>query len=207
MKIKLYSNNPNYNTIDEIVNCIENGGIIIYPTSTGYAYGCHALQLRSIERICEIKKINVKKKSLSIMFANLRDVSEYCKMNDKVFKFIKDHDTGNYTFILPSASTLPKIFKNRKEVGVRLAQHPVSKIILEELGVPLITSSILYDEYEPEYAMNPSLIEEKYSNDVDLIIDGGNVDLSPSTIIDCTKNPFEIVRYGSGRIDENEIML
>lgn len=204
MSIKIYPENPNYDYLNDIVNILERGGVIIYPTNTGYAYACHALQIRAIEKICNIKKINAKKKSLAIMFANLSTVSEYCNMSNTVFKFIKDHE-GNYTFILPSASTLPKIFKNRKEVGVRLAQHPMSKLIIEELGVPLITSSLPYDEDEPEYASDPSLVEERYGKDVDIVIDGGIAPLAPSTIVDCTVYPFEIIRQGSGRIDSEDL--
>lgn len=201
MIVKIYPDNPNYQDVNKIVNELESGAVIIYPTSTGYAYAAHALNPKAIERICDIKKIDVKKKSLSIMFGTMSAVSEYCKMNDRAFKFIKEHD-GNYTFILPAASTLPKIFKSRKELGVRFAHHPVAKIIIEELGVPLITSSLPYDDYEPEYSSDPSLVYERYGKDVDLLVDGGISLLSPSTIVDCTEEPFEVLRMGSGRIED-----
>lgn len=207
MMVKLYADAPNYKELAEVVQALRDGEVIIYPTCTGYAYACDALQARSVEKICSLKGIDPKKKSLSIMFAGLSDVSEYCRLNDRAFKFIKEH-TGNYTFILPAASSLPKIYKNRKEVGVRLASHPVGRLILEELGNPLIVSSLpLSDDDDPEYASDPELIQERFGGQIGCIIDGGIVEIEPSTIVDCTEEPFEVIRLGSGRIDADEPAL
>lgn len=206
MRIKLYADKPNYRELNEIVEALRAGEVIIYPTSTGYAYACDALQTRAVEAIYKIKKIDPRKKALSLMFEDLSQVSEYCKMNDRAFKFIKEHK-GEYTFILPTASTLPKIFKQRKEIGARLVQHPVAKLLLEELGHPLITSSLPIDEEEPEYSTDPELVEERYGWEVPIIVDAGVLTGSASTIIDCTEEPFVVIRLGDGRLDDFEPAL
>lgn len=206
MRIRLYADAPNYREVQEVISALRAGEVIIYPTSTGYAYACDALQTRAVESIYRIKKIDPRKKALSIMFANLSQLSEYCKINDRAFKFIKEHK-GEFTFILPTASTLPKIFKQRKEVGARLVQNPIGKLLIEELGNPLITSSLPIDEDEPEYATNPELVEERYGWEVPIIVDGGLLSGTASTIIDCTTEPFEVVRLGQGRLDDVEPAL
>lgn len=206
MRIRLYADAPNYREVQEVISALRAGEVIIYPTSTGYAYACDALQTRAVESIYRIKKIDPRKKALSIMFANLSQLSEYCKINDRAFKFIKEHK-GEFTFILPTASTLPKIFKQRKEVGARLVQNPIGKLLIEELGNPLITSSLPIDEEEPEYATDPELVEERYGWEVPIIVDGGLLSGTASTIIDCTTEPFEIVRLGQGRLDDVEPAL
>lgn len=205
MLIRLYADSPNYKEVAHVVAALRDGAVIIYPTVTGYAYCCDALQPRAVEAICSLKGIDPRKKSLAIMFAGLSEVSEYCKMNDRVFKFIKEH-TGNYTFILPPAGSLPKLFKSRKEVGVRLAQHPVGKLILEELGNPLITSSLPIGELDPEYITDPELVYEQFGDRVALVVNGGIVAGGVSTVVDCTTEPFEILRLGGGRIDAEEFV-
>ncbi len=205
MLIKLYSDAPNYKDLTEIVEALRNGSVIIYPTNTGYAYCCDALQVRSVEAICKLKGIDPKKKSLALMFRDLSQLSTYCKLKDETFKFIKGH-IGEYTFILPSASTLPKIFKNRKEVGARLVQNPVAKLLLEELGNPLITSSLPIDDTDPEYTTNPELVMERFGSQVKYIVDAGIVGRGPSTIIDCMQEPFEVIRLGEGSLDQSEFI-
>ena len=137
MLTKIYADSPDYRLLTELVDELRRGAIFIYPTASGYAYCCDALHQRAIEEICRLKKIDPKKKALSIACASLSQVSEYCKMNDRAFKFIKDHEV-NYTFILPASGALPRIFKQRREVGVRLAQHPIGRLLAEHLGNPLI---------------------------------------------------------------------
>ncbi len=205
MLIKLYADAPNYRDLTELVEALRNGAVIIYPTNTGYAYCCDALQVRSIEEICKLKGIDPKKKSLALMFRDLSQLSTYCKLNDETFKFIKGHN-GEYTFILPSASTLPKIFKNRKEVGARLVQNDVARLLLEELGNPLITSSLPIDDTDPEYSTNPELVMEHFGTQVKFVIDAGIVGRGPSTIIDCMQEPFEVVRLGEGSLDQSEFI-
>lgn len=206
MRIRLYADAPNYKELQEVVAILRAGGVIIYPTSTGYAYACDALQTRAIESIYKIKQLDPRKKSLSIMFADLSQMSEYCKINDRAFRFIKEHK-GEFTFILPTASTLPKIFKQRKEVGARLVQHPIGKLLIAELGNPLITSSLPINAEEPEYSTDPELVEERYGWEVAAVVDGGLLTGNASTIIDCTIEPYEVVRLGQGRLDADEPAL
>ena len=153
-------------------------------------------------------------RQLSLLVDELRDgavfiyptSSGYAYCCD-AFKFIKDHEV-NYTFILPASGALPKIFKQRKEVGVRLAQHPIGRLLAEHLGNPLITSSLpLENEEEPEYCTNPELIDERYGHGVRTILDAGDIPLAPSTIVDCTEEPFEVLRYGHGRLEDEEPLL
>ncbi|MDO4708149.1 MAG: L-threonylcarbamoyladenylate synthase [Porphyromonadaceae bacterium] len=205
--IKLYADSPSYRELSQIVEVLRDGGVIIYPTTSGYALASDALQARAVEKICSIKKIDPKKKSLSLMFASLSDLSEYCRLNDRAFKFVKEH-AESFTFILPAAGSLPRLYKHRKEVGARLVAHPVGRLILEELGNPLIVSSLPLDEDDdPEYAADPELVVERFAHQVDLIVDGGIVSSEASTIVDCTEEPFEVVRYGSGRLDADEPLL
>ena len=199
MRIKLYADNPNYRDVKLIVDALRSGEVAICPTSSGYTYVCDALQTRAVETLCKIKRIDPKKKALSLLFKDMSQLSEYCKLSDDAFKFIREH-TGEFTFILPPASTLPKIFKHRKEVGARLDENPICKLIISELGNPLITSSLPIEDEDPEYATDPELVEERFGWEVSLILDNGICGNGPTTIIDCTKEPFEIVRQGQGLI-------
>ena len=207
MLIKLYADNPDYRLLSQLIDRLRDGEIFIYPTASGYAYCCDALNARAIEEICRLKGIDVKKKALSIACNSLSQVSEYCKMNDRAFKFIKDHEV-NYTFILPASGALPKIFKHRREVGVRLAQHPIGQLLSEHLGNPLITASLpIEDSEEPEYATNPELIDERFGAQVAGVFDAGDIPLAPSTVVDCTEEPFEVLRMGHGRLADEEPLL
>lgn len=201
---KLYTDVPDYRLLSQIVEGLRSGEVYIVPTYSGYAYCCDALQGRSMEQICSLKRIDPKKKALSLLFRDLSQVAEYCKMNDRVFRFIREHQ-GNYTFILPAANALPKILKSRKEVGVRLVQHPLTKLLIEELGNPLMVSSLPIDEYEPEYATDPELVDERYGSQVKCVLDGGLSGLGASTVIDCTQEPFEVIRLGGGEISEDDL--
>lgn len=205
--IKLYPDNPNYRDLSLIVETLRRGGIIIYPTCTGYALAADALHASGAQKICEIKGLDPAEKWLSLMFASLSNLSEYCRLNDRAFKFVKKH-TGGFTFILPPSGSLPKLYKERKEVGARLVEHPVGRLILEELGNPLIVSSLpLGEDDEPEYATNPELVEERFASLVDLIVDGDIVSGVPSTIVNCMEEPFVVSRYGAGQVDPNDPLL
>ena len=195
MIIKLYESNNNPNDIERIVDIINEGGIIIYPTDTMYAMGCHGLKERSIERICKLKNINPKKNNLSIICYDLSTISEYAKVDNATFKLIRRNIPGPFTFILNTNNSLPKIFRNRKEVGIRLPDNNIIREIAKALDAPIMTTTLPIDEIEIEYNTNPELIEEKFGSEVDLIIDGG---IEPSTIVDCTNGEFEIVRQGKG---------
>lgn len=203
MLIKLYEKNNNPKDIEQIVQILRDGGVIIYPTDTMYAIGCHALQVRAVENICRIKDIDPKKKSLSIICYDLSNISEYAKVDNSTFKLMKKNLPGAFTFILPAGSRLPKIFKNRKEVGIRVPDNSIIREICKELDAPILTTTVPWEKGEDlEYQTNPELIHEKLGNEVDLVIDGGIGGIEPSTIVDCTSGEAEIVRQGKGLLEE-----
>ncbi|MDR2917138.1 MAG: threonylcarbamoyl-AMP synthase [Tannerella sp.] len=201
MLIKIYPENPNPKEISKIVKILQDGGLVIYPTDTMYAVGCDALDVRAVEHICRMKGVNPEKSNLSIICYDLSDISEYAKVSNSVFKLIRDYLPGPYTFILPTNSNLPKIYKKRKEVGIRMPDNPVIREICRELGHPVMTMSVHYDADEPEYATDPELIHEKYKDEVDLVVDAGYGGAEGSTVIDCTTEPFNIIRRGKGPIE------
>ena len=204
MLIRLYEKNNNPKDLDRIVRVLEEGGIIIYPTDTMYAIGCHALKERAIERICKLKGIDPRKNSLSIICYDLSNISEYAKVDNQTFKLMKRNLPGPFTFILNSGNRLPKIFKNRKEVGIRVPDHAVIREICQLLDAPILTTTLPFSEGEDiEYVTNPELIEEKFGNEADLIVDGGLGGVEPSTIVNCTEGEAEIIRQGKGILDDN----
>jgi len=201
MLIKIYPENPNVKEIGKVVKILQDGGLAIYPTDTKYAIGCDALNVRAVERICHIKGVNPEKCNLSIICYDLSNISEYAKVSDAVFMLIRDYLPGPFTFILPTSSGLPKMYKKRKEVGIRMPDNPIIREICRELGHPMMTMSVPSDIDEPEYMTDPELIHERYADEVDLIVDGGYGGAEGSTIIDCTAEPFTIIRYGKGQIE------
>ncbi len=203
MLLKLYDKNNNPNDIVEIIRILEDGGLIIYPTDTKYAIGCHGLKERAIERICKIKNIDPKKNNLSIICYDLSNISEYAKVDNGTFKLMKRNLPGPFTFILTTGSRLPKIFRNRKEVGIRVPDNNIIREICRQLDAPIMTTTLPYNEKEDiEYSTTPELIDEKFGNEVDLVIDGGIGGVEPSTIVDCTDGKTEIIRQGKGWLDE-----
>ena len=202
MLLKIYPENPNPKEIDKVVNVLRDGGLVIYPTDTVYAIGCDALNVRAVERICQLKGVDPRKSNLSIICYDLSNISEYAKVSNAAFKLMKRYLPGPYTFILPTSSELPKIYKNRKEVGIRVPDNQIVRTIVQELGNPLLTMSVHDDEDEVmEYSTDPELIDEKYEGKVDIVIDGGYGGIEPSTVIDCTGDEFSIIRQGKGEIN------
>ena len=198
---KLYSKNNSIEDIQEIVNLLNDGGVAILPTDTMYAICCNALKERAIERICKIKNIDLKKKSLSIIFKDMSQVSEYAKMDNDAFKLMKRNLPGPFTFILPARNKLPKIFKNRKEMGVHLPNHPVMREIFGIMEDPIMKTTIPYDsDDEIEYLTNPELIDERLGHAVDLVVDGGDGGTEPSTIVYCVDGSNEVIRQGKGEL-------
>ena len=203
MKLKLYNKNNNPKDLEQIAQILNDGGIIIYPTDTMYAIGCHALKERAVEQVCKLKNLDTKKNKLAIITHDLSQISEYAKMDNATFKLMKRNLPGAFTFILASGSKLPKIFRNRKEVGIRIPDNAIALEICRQLDAPILSTTIPLDEEEDiEYITNPELIEEKFGDKVNLIIDGGIGGIEPSTIVDCTVVPFEITRQGKGELLE-----
>ena len=202
MLIRLYEQNINIRELDKIIETLKEGGIIIYPTDTVYAMGCDALNVRAIEKICKIKGINPQKNSLSIICPDLSNISEYAKVNNAVFKLMKRNLPGPFTFILNATHSLPKIYKNRKEVGIRVPNNNITLMLAKKLGNPLLTTSVRDKDQWGEYSVDPELMEGDYGDVVDVIIDGGYGGFEPSTIINCTTDEIEIVRQGKGELLE-----
>ena len=196
--IKVWNDNPSDRQLHEIVNELEMGSIMIYPTDTLYAIGCDALNVKAIDRICKLKGINPDKTNLSIICSDLSQVSEYARYDNQSFRLLKDNTPGPFTFLLKSTSSLPKAFKGRKIVGVRIPDCATIRAIVDQLGRPILTTTIEYAD--DDYAINVNLIAEAYDNKVDFIIDGGDGDTEPSTVIDCTLDEPEIVREGKGKL-------
>lgn len=200
MLIKIYPENPNQREIDKVISVLQDGGLVIYPTDTVYAIGCDALNVRAVEKICQMKNINPQKSNLSIICYDLSNLSEYAKVSNAVFKLMKKNLPGPFTFILPTSSELPKIYKNRKEVGIRIPDNNIIRTLVKELGNPILTTSVHDEDDMIEYTTDPELIHEKYENQVNIVIDGGYGGTEASTIVDCTTNDFEILRQGKGEL-------
>ena len=200
--MKLYPENPNPKDLEKIVETLRAGGTIIYPTDTLYGIGCDALNVKAVEKICEIKGINPQKSNLSIICDDMSHLSEYARVSTPDFKLMRRNLPGPFTFILPTTSSLPKIYKNRKTVGIRIPDNNIIREIVAMLGNPVMTTSIRDDNDEVEYTTDPELIHEKWSERVDIVIDGGFGGIQGSTVVDCTGDEPEIVRQGKGILIE-----
>ncbi|MBN3521924.1 threonylcarbamoyl-AMP synthase [Algoriphagus lutimaris] len=202
--IRLYEENPDPRRISQIVNILRDGGVIIYPTDTVYGLGCDITNLRAVEKICRIKGINPKKHNFSFICADLSNIAQYTKVISKpVFKMMKKAFPGPFTFILEANTQVPKILhSNKKTVGIRVPNHSVPKMIVEELGQPLLSTSIRDEDEVIEYSTDPELIFEKYEHLVDVVIDGGYGQNVGSTILDCLGDEVVIVRQGLGNVDD-----
>ena len=185
-----------------IVQLLNDGGVLIYPTDTVYAIGCHALKERAVERICKLKGIDPQKKNLSIICHEMKQISEYAKVDNDAFKLMKLNIPGPFTFVLPTSSRLPKIFRGRKEVGIRVPDNDIVREICRLLEAPLMTTSLPYDEDDDiEYLTTPELIDEKWGEKVDMVIDGGVGGTSPCTVVSLMDNEVEILRQGVGELE------
>ena len=200
--IKLYNDNPNAKEIAKIVKVLQNGGLIIYPTDTVYGLGCDITNTKALEKIAKIKGVKLEKANFSFICNDLSHLSDYVKQIDTAtFKILKRALPGPYTFILPGSNSLPKVFKKRKTVGIRVPDNNIAREIVAALGNPIVSTSI-YDEDEViEYTTDPELIFEKWQTKVDLVVDGGYGDNFASTVIDLTDNEPEVIREGKGSLD------
>ncbi|MDR1557782.1 MAG: threonylcarbamoyl-AMP synthase [Tannerellaceae bacterium] len=200
MYIKIYPENPNQRAINKVVDVLREGGLVIYPTDTVYAMGCDAMNVRAVEKICQLKGIDPRKNNLSIICYDLSNISEYAKVSNAIFKLMRKNLPGPFTFILPTGSVLPKIYKNKKEVGIRVPDNNIIRQLVNELGNPIMTTSVRDDDEVIEYTTDPELIYEKYADKVNILIDGGYGSTDPSTVVDCTTDDFEIIRQGKGEL-------
>ena len=201
MLLKLYSQNNDPDDLQRVIDTLNDGGLVIYPTDTMYAIGCHGLKERAIERICRLKGIDPKKNNLSIICYDLAAISEYAKVDNNTFKLMKRNLPGPFTFILNGTTRLPNIFRNRREVGIRMPDNPIIREIARLLDAPILTTTLPRDEREDiEYVTDPELIDEKYGELADLVIDGGIGGLEGSTVVDCTGDEPVVVRQGLGEL-------
>ncbi|MEG0915930.1 MAG: L-threonylcarbamoyladenylate synthase [Myroides sp.] len=200
--IKIYPDNPNEKEIQKVVKILKEGGLVIYPTDTVYGLGCDITNTKALERIAKIKGIKLEKANFSFVCNNLSNISDYVKSLDtSSFKILKRALPGPYTFILEGNNNLPKEFKKKKTVGIRVPDNSIALELVKQLGNPIVSTSIYDDDELIEYTTDPELIFEKWQNKVDVVIDGGYGDNTASTIIDLTGNEPEVIREGKGSID------
>ena len=200
--IKLYEKGTDMRKIEQIVSVLRNGGVIIYPTDTVYGRGCDIHNARAVERICQIKGIKPNKNNFSFICDDLSNISDYAKVSTAAFKMMKKSLPGPFTFILEGNNKVPKVLsQSKKTVGIRIPDNMITRLIVQELGNPIITTSLHDDDDILEYPTDPELIFEKFQNLVDIVIDGGYGKNIPSTIINATTDDFEIIRQGVGYLD------
>lgn len=199
--IKLYSKDNPIERIQKVVDVLNSGGVIIYPTGMTYALGCHALKERAVERICKIKQVNPAAHNLSVVCYEMSSISEYAHISTPIYKLMKRNLPGAFTFILPGKNKLPKIFRKRKsnEIGIQMPDNPILRDILEVLNAPLMTASLpISVDQDLNELIDPELVNEKYESVVDLVIDGGVGQEGASTVVDCLGEDYQIIRQGKG---------
>jgi tRNA threonylcarbamoyl adenosine modification protein (Sua5/YciO/YrdC/YwlC family) len=203
MLLKLYEQNPDQRLIGKIVQLLEHGGVIIYPTDTVYGMGCDITKARAVERVARIKGIKPEKARFSFICSDLSHLSDYARQVDNsTFKLMKSYLPGPYTFILSASTNVPKYIKqNRKTVGIRIPRNNITLEIVRQLGRPILTTSLKMDDQILEYPTDPELIHEEYGDLVDAVVDGGYGGIVPSTIIDCSGDEPVMVREGLGEIE------
>ncbi|TAE35957.1 MAG: threonylcarbamoyl-AMP synthase [Sphingobacteriales bacterium] len=204
MLIRLYENNPNEKIIQQVVDVLKKGGIIIYPTDTVYGLGCDITHPKAIERIAKLRGIKLEKANFSFICYDLSHISDYIKPIDtSIFRVLKKALPGPFTFIFNASNQVPKLLNSHKKtVGIRVPDNAIARLIVQQLGNPILSTSIHDDDEIIEYSTDPELIHEKYADLVDLVIDGGYGDNIASTVIDCTSGQFEVIREGKGDIED-----
>lgn len=203
MLVKLYNSNPDPQLVSEIVDLLQRGGVIIYPTDTVYGIGCDITKARAVERVARIKGVKPEKADFAFICSDLSHLSDFAKQVDNnTFKLMKAYLPGPYTFILNASSNVPKILKQKKKtVGIRVPDNNIIVEIVRQLGHPILTTSLKEDDEIVEYFTDPEVIHDEYKDLVDLVIDGGYGGLIPSTILDCTGDEPVVLREGLGEVD------
>lgn len=203
MLLKIYAENISPRQIKTIVDCLNQGGLVIFPTDTVYGLGCSIHQPKAVERIARIKGIKKEKANFSFIFNNLSMLSEFTRpISSEVYKMMRRNLPGPFTFILEANNNIPKLFQSKKKtVGIRIPDESIIQAIVVELGHPLMTTSILDDDKIIEYTTDPEIIYEKFQDKVDIVIDAGFGGNQASTIVDCTGNETLIVRQGKGILE------
>lgn len=199
--IRIYEENPNPKEIKKVVEVLQNGGLVIFPSDTVYALGCDITNTKALEKIARIKGVRLEKANFSFICHDLSNLADYTRqLSSSTFKILKRALPGPYTFILPGSNNLPKVFKNKKEVGIRVPNNNIAQTLVRELGNPIVSTSIKDEDEVLEYTTDPELIFEKWQNLVDIVIDGGYGDNIASTVIDLTGEEPEVIREGKGSL-------
>jgi tRNA threonylcarbamoyl adenosine modification protein (Sua5/YciO/YrdC/YwlC family) len=198
MLIRIHPENPQERHIQQVISILKQGGIIVYPTDTIYGLGCDIYQHKAIERICRIKNVQPQKANLSFICYDLSDLSHYARQLDTpVYRSLKQHLPGPYTFILQASKEVPKLLKTKKDtVGIRVPDNRIARCIVKELGNPIL-STTLPGAFVEDYT-DPEIIHERFEKLVDVVIDAGIGGMVPSTIVDFTKPEPEVIRAGAG---------
>jgi len=202
MLLPIHPDDPQPRHIKTIIECLQDGGVIIYPTDTIYGLGCDIFQQKAIERICRIKKVDPQKAQLSFVCYDLSHLSDFAKqVSTPIFRLLKEYLPGPYTFILPASKMVPKILQSKKDtIGLRIPDNNIARTIVRELGRPILSASIPGDEVE-DFTV-PEIMRENFNHDVDIVIDGGTGGTEPSTVIDCTGDVPVVTRKGLGEWKE-----
>ena len=203
---KLYATNPNPRILQDIAQVIRDGGVVIYPTDSVYAIGCDALNQRAVEKIYPYRKEEAKQSHLSIICRDISQAGEYTRISKEQFKLMHRHLPGPFTFILEAGLKLPKVFRSRKTVGIRIPDNAILQALLEELDGPILTTSLKLPVEEDDadavsYMTDPFLIEETFQHQADILIDGGYGEDQPSTVVDLSGDEVEILRQGVGVLE------
>ena len=199
MKVRIYPQNPNEKSVSQVVDCLRNDGVIVYPTDGVYAFGCSLHSPRAIERLKAIR--GKKDTELTLMCEDLSRIADYARVDNPTFKLLKRNLPGAFTFVLKASSKVPdKVLERRKTIGVRIPDNAIPRAIIHELGVPLITASVKEEDDVVEYTTDPELIEEKWGSVVDLVVDGGYGSAVPTTLVDLTGDELEVLREGAGEL-------
>ena len=200
MLLNINKENPNPRLIKLAIDCLQQGGVIVYPTDTVYAIGCDIYNKKAMERLCKIKNLNIKKHNLSFICYDLSHISNFTKhLDTNTYKLMKKTLPGPYTFILNANTSIPKIFKNKKkEIGIRIPKNNIARKLVKELGNPIATTSVKDPDMLIEYSTDPDLIHEHLGKKVDIVISDGYGESIPSTIVNCTNNISVVTRKGKG---------
>lgn len=199
MLTKIYDRNPSERELRKVADVLEKDGVIIYPTDSVYAFGCSLRSAKGLDRLRRIK--DKEPGDFSIIFENIAQVAEYCRVDNAAFRILKRNLPGPFTFVLAASSRIPdKALEKRRTIGVRISDNAVAQAIVAALGCPMITSSVKNDDEIIEYTTDPELIHERYAHDVDMVIDGGVGDNIPTTVVDLTGDEPEILREGKGEL-------
>ena len=197
--IRIYEENPNAKAVERVVNVLRNGGLVIYPTDTVYGLGCDITNSKALQRLARIKGVKLHKANWSFICPDLSNLSDYARQIDTpTFKILKRALPGPYTFILQGSNQLPKDFKKKKTVGIRVPDNGIAQALVRKLGHPIVSTSIRDEDDVLEYTTDPELIYEKWGNLVDVVVDGGYGDNVASTVIDLTGAEPQVIREGKG---------